>query len=220
MSAVLEQPRLRRRSLAEVLRELGDIPPSRIRVDPPIGTATEDDLILSGKPVCELIDATLVEKAMGFFEGRIAFVLAFLIEQWLADKDLGFVNGEGAFTRMEHGNVRVPDVSVFRWDRVGTHRVPKDPICGVVPNLAIEVLSRENTHQEIERKRQEYFASGVELVWIIEPELQTVEIWTSARDCHIADRRDVLDGGRVLPGFQLSIAELFSRAEGNPQPTA
>lgn len=214
MSAVLEEPLVQTESLADLVQRLGDIPLSRIRLHPPIGTATEEDLLKSTQSTCELIDGTLVEKGMGYFEGRLAFILGVIIEEWLKSHPIGYANGEGALTRLEFGSVRVPDVSFVRWERVADHRVPRDPICGIVPNLAVEVLSRTNTHKEIERKRQQYFDAGVELVWIVEPELITVEVWSSAKECRILDRTETLDGGTVLPGFVLSIQEWFSRAEG------
>lgn len=201
-------------TLADLVQRLGDVPLARIRLQPPPGTATEDDVLRAGKPWCELIDGVLVEKAMGYFEGRLAFMLGVFIEEWLKLNPIGYAHGEGALTRLEYGNVRVPDVSFVNWNRVADHRVPRDPICGVSPNLAVEVLSKTNTHREIERKRQEYFEAGVDLVWIIEPELVTVEVWTSAKECRILDRHDVLDGGAVLPGFRLPIQEWFDRAEG------
>ncbi len=222
MSAVIDEPLteqkplLKFRTAAELVHHLGDIPLSRIRLHPPIGTATEADLIRAEKPVCELIDGILVEKAMGYFESRLGFILGAIINDWLRVNPIGYVMGEGALTRMQSGNVRVPDVSFVRWERLDEQRVPRDPICHVIPNLAVEVLSATNTHREIERKRQQFFDSGVELVWIIEPELMTVEVWSSPKICHVADRRDVLDGGDVLPGFQISIEDLFRQADGNP----
>lgn len=158
---------------------------------------------------------------MGFFEGRVAMVLLLFIEKWLESNPIGFTNGEGALTRMMYGNVRIPDASFIRWERTTDHRVPRDPVCGIAPNLTVEVLSPSNTHREIERKRQEYFDAGVELVWIVEPELMTIEVWSSAKECRILDRNDTIDGGTVLPGFQLPIQAWFDRAQGNaPAPPA
>ncbi|MDP1799467.1 MAG: Uma2 family endonuclease [Planctomycetaceae bacterium] len=202
-------------TLADLVHRLGDVPLSRIRLHPAPGTATEDDVLTASRPTPELVDGVLLDRAMGYFESRLGLMLAVFLEEWLKNNPIGYSNGDGALTRLELGNVRVPDVSFVRWERTEDHRVPRDPICGVVPNLAVEVLSRTNTHREIERKRQEYFDAGVELVWIVEPELMTVEVWSSAKECRILDRNDTLDGGIVLPGFQLSIQAWFDRAQGN-----
>ncbi len=205
-------------TLADLVHRLGDVPLSRIRLYPAPGTATEEDVITASRPTPELIDGVLVDRAMGFFESRLGLILGFFIEKWLESNPFGFTNGDGALTRMMYGNVRVPDVSFIRWERTTDHRVPRDPVCGIAPNLAVEVLSPSNTHREIERKRQEYFDAGVELVWIVESELMTVEVWSSAKECRILDRNDTLNGGTVLPGFQLSIQAWFDRAQGNPVP--
>lgn len=52
-------------TVADLLHALGDIAPERVRTVPPMGTATEADLLRAGKPICELIDGTLVEKERG-----------------------------------------------------------------------------------------------------------------------------------------------------------
>lgn len=202
-------------TLADLVHRLGDVPLSRIRLHPAPGTATEHDVLAASRPTPELVDGVLLDRAMGYFESRLGLMLAVFLEEWLKAHPIGYSNGDGALTRLELGNVRVPDVSFVRWERTQDHRVPRDPICGVVPNLAVEVLSNSNTHREIERKLQEYFDAGVELVWIVEPELMTVKVWTSAKECRILDRNDTLDGGTVLPGFQLSIQVWFDRAQGN-----
>jgi Uma2 family endonuclease len=212
----MSQTFIERETLAGLVQRLGDIPLDRIRVQPPPGTATENDLSDDVKPSYELVDGTLVERAMGYFESRLGIVLAYFLEQWLETHPIGFTNGEGGLTRLEHGNVRVPDVSFIRWERTPEQRVPRDAISAVLPNLAVEILSRGNTHREIERKRQEYFEAGVELVWIVEPDLITVEVWSSPKQCRVYDRTETLDGGTVLPGFQLSIQDWFDRAERKP----
>src|SRR4051812_30464578 len=144
-------------TMADLVHRLGDIPLERIRLHPSPGTATEDDLLAACKPSCELVDGVLVEKAMGYFERRLALILAVFIEEWLKHNPIGYCNGEGALTRLQFGLVRIPDVSFVRWDRVGDESVPRDPICGISPNLAVEVISRKNTAAEIQRKRGEYF---------------------------------------------------------------
>jgi Uma2 family endonuclease len=203
-------------TLADLVGRLGDVPLARIRLHPAPGMATEDDLTCLVRPACELVDGTLVERAIGYFESRLGMVLLYFIEHYLESHPLGYTNGEGGLTRLELGNVRVPDVSFIRWERTPEQRVPREAVSSVVPNLAVEILSRANTHREIERKRQEYFDAGVELVWIVEPDLMTVEVWSSPKQCRVYDRTETLDGGSVLPGFQLSIQEWFVRAERKP----
>ena len=203
-----------RESLADLVHRLGDVALVRIRLHPAPGTAIEDDLLTTAEPACELADGVLVEQPMGYFEGRLAAILLVLIEDWLAANDIGYCNGEGAWTRLQEGLVRIPDLSFVRWERTTDHRVPRDPICGIVPNLAVEILSPANSHREMERKRYEYFEAGVELLWIVDPQATTVAVWSTVKECRILDAADELDGGNVLPGFRTSIREWFDRAEG------
>ena len=66
-------------TLADVVASLGGIPLDRIRVSPPIGTATEQDVLeverQTGRP-CELIDGTLVEKTMGYMNRSLRMTLS------------------------------------------------------------------------------------------------------------------------------------------------
>lgn len=214
MSTATVTAAIQRESLADLVRRLGDVPLVRISLHPAPGTAVEEDVIAAGIPACELADGVLVERPKGYFEGRLAAVLLVLIEKWLTDNNLGYCNGEGAWTRLQEGVVRVPDLSFVRWERTPDHRVPRDPVCGIVPNLAVEILSPGNTHREMERKRHEYFEAGVELLWIVDPVTTTVEVWSTVKECRILDENDTLDGGQVLPGLNVSIRDWFARAEG------
>jgi Uma2 family endonuclease len=197
-------------TFADLIDQLGGISPERIRMYPLPGTATEADAIVNEH--CELIDGVLVEKAMGYPESRIGQVIAWYLELWLAQSKLGFVIGDGAMTPMRTGNMRIPDVCVTLWTRVGGTEVPEEQISGVVPDIAIEVLSPRNTEREIERKRLEFFSSGTEQVWIVRPRTQTIDVWTNASQMSVLGIADILNGAPVLPGFQIPVRELFEAA--------
>src|SRR5207248_794834 len=99
-------------TLADLHRRLGGIPLERIRCQPPPGTATEDDVLLrpnGEKRLFELIDGVLVEKAMGYYESRLATVLGYLLERFLEGRDLGVVSGADATMRLRPRLVRLPD---------------------------------------------------------------------------------------------------------------
>jgi hypothetical protein len=67
------------KTAAQLLHALGDVPPSRVVIDPLPGTATETDLLQKvevEKQMCELVYGTLVEKAMGLYESFLAIVIA------------------------------------------------------------------------------------------------------------------------------------------------
>ena len=62
----------------------------------------------------------------------------------------------------------------------------------------------------MKRKRREYFKAGVRLVWIIDPEIRTAAVYTSAEKYTVLTESDTLSGGEVLPGFTLSLRDLFA----------
>src|SRR4029077_10077178 len=90
---------------------------------------------------------------------------------------------------------------------------PHDAIPELSPNLAIEILSKSNTSREMELKRIDYFTSGVQVVWEIDPEDRTVAVYTGIHDATDLTVKDTLTGDPVLPGFSLSLAEVFAELD-------
>jgi Uma2 family endonuclease len=203
-------------TVADLIRHLGDIPAERIRMKPLPGTATEADVIAVERDenrLCELVDGVLVEKTVGFYEGRLAVVLAFFLEQYAFDHDLGAVCGADATMRLMPGLVRIPDVSFVSWKRLPDRKIPREPIPDLIPDLAIEVLSKGNTPKEMQRKLREYFALGVRQVWFVDGKVRQVRVYQSEEKSRLLEEKDTLRGGKLLPGFALPLKALFDRAE-------
>jgi Uma2 family endonuclease len=199
-------------TLADILHELGDIEPERVRANPLPGTATEADLIRiqeREKRLYELVDGVLVEKIMGAPQSCITLLLARRLGTFAEDHDLGFTMGADGPARLFKGLVRMPDLSFISWKRMPSKRFPATPIAGVVPNLAVEVLSESNTPAEIRRKLKEYFLAGVELAWVVDPFKRTVAVYTAPDRVTMLTEKDSLDGASVLPGFKLPVKDLF-----------
>lgn len=226
MSATLKKPQrtrkpkpaptvqLHSRTVADLLHQLGDIPPHRILLHPTPGTATEADLLnaLDGanKVLCELVNRTLVEKPMGFQESRIAVKLIRYLDEFVEKHDLGFITGSDGPYRMKMKNVRLPDVTYISWDRFASREdADKPKICPASPDLVVEVLSESNTKKEIEQKQLEYFETGVKLLWIIDPMKRTVTIQRPNGTSDILDHKGKLNGDTVLPGFKLEISKFL-----------
>jgi Uma2 family endonuclease len=204
-------------NLAELVERLGDIPLERIRMRPPIGTATDADVLAAleapRKRLCELIDGVLVEKAMGYSESLLASLLIELLNAFVRSRNLGLVTAPDGTIRLWAGRVRIPDVAFTSWDRIPGRRRPPQPIPDLAPDLAIEVLSRSNTPAEMRLKRQDYFTATVRLVWEVDPEARTVSVYTGSSDPTVLTEADTLDGGTVLPGFTLSLRDLFAELD-------
>ncbi len=166
--------------------------------------------------LCELIDGVLVEKTVGYYASRIALLIGYFLEDFLGQHDLGIVLGADGMLQLQQEQVRIPDVSFISWAHFPDRELPSEPIPRLVPDLAVEVLSTSNTPQEMNRKLQEYFAAGTQLVWYVAPETQRITVYTAPAQGPVQwielGVEDSLDGGDVLPGFHLPIRELFDRA--------
>jgi Uma2 family endonuclease len=208
------------KTLADLRKRLGGIPLDRIWFRPAPGTATEKDVIEAEERenrLCELVDGTLVEKAMGFEESRLAAELIYLVKSFLAHHDLGVCVGADGMMRIAPGLVRIPDVSFITWDRLPGRESPQNPIPDLAPDLAVEVLSDGNTKAEMARKVREYFDAGVILVWLIDPKKRTAQVFSTVDKPLLVRDDQSLDGGEVLPGFVLPLADFLDRGR-RPRP--
>jgi Uma2 family endonuclease len=209
-------------SLADLLDAIG-VPPQRIRMRPAPGTAAWPDVLACpdrrGRH-CELVDGTLVEKPVGWRESYLAVWICGQLSAFVEATNAGAVTGEQGASRLDEDTVRIPDVAFTSWARLPGRRIPTEPLPEVVPDLAIEVLSEGNTPAEMRRKREDYFGAGVRLYWEVDPDARIVTVYTSAMQSAVRTEADFLDGGAVLPGFSLSVRDLFARLDlqGPPAP--
>ncbi|MEX0715939.1 MAG: Uma2 family endonuclease [Planctomycetaceae bacterium] len=203
-------------NIAELQERLGGIPPERIRLHPPPGTATERDVVrvhdLEGR-TCELIDGVLVYRAGTLLRGLCQTELVCRIMDFPHVHDLGIeVLSNGPFY-VAADRILAADVAFISWDRIPGRRIPREPVARIVPDLTIEILTEGNTIAEMERKLRDYFEAGVRLVWLIDPPTRTATIHTAPNHCESIPPNGSIDGGDVLPGFTLSLRELFDNAE-------
>lgn len=213
---------VRMADVAGPLERLGDIPLHRIRMRPLPGTATEEDVVrLNERKVSlfELVEGTLVEKAMGAREALVATCLIITLGEYVRRHKLGKVLGADAMLRLMPGLVRLPDVTFLSWARLPKGEEKKKAAWDVGPDLAVEVLSKSNTRGEIARKLREYFFAECRLAWVINPKTSTADVYTAPDERQRISRTGVLDGGDVVPGFRLVLSELFAEAdEEEPSP--
>jgi Uma2 family endonuclease len=204
-------------TFADVQKRLGGIPASRIHLHPQPGTATIRDLErLDRKTLgtCELIDGVIVEKQKGWYESLVASVLIELLAPHVRAHQLGIVLGSDAVLRLFPQQARAPDVCFVSKRRLHQYKPSRNkPIPVLIPDLAVEVLSKSNTPKEIELKLRQYFSSGVRLAWVIDPKRRIATIHTSLTERSAIELNGVLDGGKVVPGFRVHLRELFARAD-------
>jgi hypothetical protein len=204
-------------NLGKLLERLGAVPPERVRMRPFPGAATEEDLLAAEreprKRLCELVDRVLVEKPMGARESLLASLLVLLIGPFARAKKLGRVLGEGGMLRLFPGLVRIPDVSFISRRQLGGRKFPDRPLPDLFPDLAVEVLSRGNTREEMKRKLREYFRSGAAPSGSSTRRPGRRGSTPLPKTSGGSARSSRSTGGDVLPGFSLPLKTLFELAD-------
>lgn len=206
-------------TMADLQEHLGGIPANRIRLFPPPGTATEEDVLsieAHEDRHCELVDGILVEKPMASYESMLALYLGYFLHGYLENNPLGMVLGPDGPLRILPSKMRIPDVSFILWESFPEKKRPRDKVYRVAPDLAVEILSEGNTEAEMNIKLREYFEAGVRLVWYVDPRTRSAQLYKSVDSVTTIDANGLLEGGDVLPGFQLRLGELFERADRSP----
>ena len=140
----------------------------------------------------------------------VASKLDRLLGSYVEEKGLGVVGPEGGFyLRRNPDIVRAPDVAFISKARLDKEGIP-DKFADFPPDLAIEVLSPDDTATEVQKKVEEYLTAGVPLVWIADPAIQRVTVYRSLQDIKILSADQYLDGGDVIAGFRIKVAEIFA----------
>jgi Uma2 family endonuclease len=79
------------------------------------------------------------------------------------------------------------------------------------PVLAAEVLSPTDEHEDVVEKIEKYLTCGVKIVWIVDPDLQTVTVYRPDRMPELFNVSQSLDAEPHLPGFRVAVADFFYR---------
>jgi Uma2 family endonuclease len=77
------------------------------------------------------------------------------------------------------------------------------------PVLAVEILSPSTTHEEMTAKVRDYLDCGVRLVWVVNPDFQTVTILRPGTPAAALDVHGTITGDPELPGFSCPVADFF-----------
>ncbi len=162
----------------------------------------------------ELINGDVINMGnAGMEHGHMGSFLGGALEFHARAKKLGVTCDSSTAFSMKSGNKRSPDIAFVAKDRLqGMKRLPKGFFAGA-PDLVVEILSPNNTIEEIHQKIVEYFDNGTRLAWVIHPDEQFVLVYHSPQPDQLLGTNDRLDGEDVIPGFSLAIHELFAELD-------
>jgi Uma2 family endonuclease len=139
---------------------------------------------------------------------RIALRLTAKILNYLETHPVGEVFNDDNLYILGPNTKRAPDISFLRAERASKID-PNADIPGA-PDLAVEVLSPNDTATAMRRKVRQYLAAGAQCVWVVYPETREVEVWReAARPQIVLQDTDLLEAPDLLPGFSLRIGAIF-----------
>lgn len=153
----------------------------------------------------EFIAGEIVEVVSSSKSSREAMKIMGRVSVHVDDNRLGRVTGaDGGY--IVYGEKYIPDGAFVSYARQPV--APDVPYNPVAPDLAVEVLSPGNTASEMTRKIGNYLAAGT-VVWVANPETKTVDVYIPTLPRKTLRIGDFLEGGDVLPGFHLALANIF-----------
>jgi Uma2 family endonuclease len=159
----------------------------------------------------ELVQGEVVEKApVGGEHGRLQVDVGAPMGQVAKQTGSGFVVVETGFRLfLDPDTVRAPDIAFIAAGRLPSGRLPRGFIDGA-PDIAVEVVSPDDTAAEIAEKVTEYLDAGAKRVWVVYPSTRSVMVHLPDRSSRTLRGDDFLSGEDILPGFRLAIGDLFS----------
>jgi Uma2 family endonuclease len=158
----------------------------------------------------DLIDGKLIRMApAGRRQGKVEVTFTVHLWNFVNQGNLGEVYGaETGFILARNPDVVLgPDVSFVR-----SERLPPDDLEGylpLAPDLAVEVISPSDRRGQIERKVVKYLEAGVPLLVLVYPRRRTLVVHRPGQPPETLGERDTFNGGDVLPGFRLAVAQIF-----------
>jgi Uma2 family endonuclease len=142
--------------------------------------------------------------------GEISSKIDWLIGNVVWPERLGRVyTAEAGFILARGPDVLLcPDVAF-----VSAERLPPDTereqFMDLPPDLAVEVLSPSETARASREKVDAYLAAGAKVVWVVDPVRRSVAVHLASGVSEILSEDDHLDGGDLLPGFNVPVTEIF-----------
>jgi Uma2 family endonuclease len=172
---------------------------------------TAEEFLQLGLKHAELIDGEIEEHIPpSGLHGEVAVNIASTLKIWASANRHGRVGAKSGFIiARDPDQVRAPDLWFIQQERIEGGRSPKD-FWTIAPDLAVEVLSDSDTMGVIRGKVNDYFAIGTPLIWLVDPEAQTVDVRTPGNKPLVLQGEDRLENFPSLPGFSCAVADLFA----------
>lgn len=158
----------------------------------------------------ELINGELVEiMSTGFVHGVIAQEISYFVLDFAKKHNLGVVTAAETGFILGKKTYRGADSAFISNESLKKHGYPQG-FFPTAPDIAIEVVSPNNTSEEMMEKTNLYLQNGSKLVWIIYPQTKVITVYRQNNIVSLLRENDVLEGEDVLPNFRMEVAKLFA----------
>jgi len=157
----------------------------------------------------ELVDGEVrLMTPAGGRQGRVSARLAVRLGSYILRHNLGEIfDAQTGFRPRD--TMLAPDFSFVSRERLGPENVP-DGFLHIPPDLAVEVLGLNETFADYEEKVAEYLSWGVRLIWLVDPNTETVMVIRQKGERQVLKGKDVLSGEDVVPGFKIRVKTIFA----------
>lgn len=181
-----------------------------VGVPPKTITADEYLVLPEANERTELVRGVVITmNPPGFRHGEVCSNIHHFVDTFVRQRQLGrtLTNDSGIITQRDPDTVRGADISYYSYQRVPKGKSPVG-YAGALPEIVFEVVSPSNTRLAIRQKTAEYLQAGINVVCVVDPQYQTVNL-------HYPDRPDEkLQGHDLLvfaelPEFSLEVKKLF-----------
>lgn len=129
---------------------------------------------------------------------------------WNRQYKLGRTFDSSTGFKLPNGATYGPDAAwmpLEKWNALSTEE--QEGFAPVVPNFIAEIRSKSDPLRPIQEKIVEFLDAGCELAWLIDPILQKTTVYHADGHEEEISFDHELNGGTVLPGFTVKLAELF-----------
>jgi Uma2 family endonuclease len=159
----------------------------------------------------ELVEGEIIKMPpAGHEHGKIALAIGSILRDFVVRHKLGdaYAAETGFVLKRSPDTVRAPDAAFVTAERAEKME-GKEGFFPGPPDLAVEVISPNDSDEDVEAKVLDYLQAGTRLVWIIRPRTRTVTVYRSREDIRLLTAEETLEGGDVLPGFSVPVREIF-----------
>lgn len=191
-------------------------PPQRLTLDPLLSDAEFEELCFANSDLHfeRTKDGVIVVHApVGFGSGSGNSLITYQLTAWWLTHRRGRVADSSAGFYLPDGSMLSPDAAYITAEQAATlRRDDLDHFLRMTPAFVIELRSKSDSLQEVQRKMEAWIANGAAVGWLVDPYVRTVTVYETGREPWVEAGLTVAGSGPVA-GFVLDLEEVWNSFE-------